>query len=122
MVGAFLTVLAISGCAPDGADAAAAAQDFRRAAAGGDAALACSMLSPRAREETGAKTSCEDQVESLHLPAAGAVLRAERYGRNAMVEFDDDTMFLTVSGSGWQVTGADCTARGDAPYDCEVGG
>lgn len=120
--GVLLTVLAISGCALDGAGASAAAQEFKRAAADGDASLACSLLSAPAREETAAKTSCEDQMESLHLPAAGALLRTERFGRNARVVFEDDTVFLTVSGSGWQVTGAGCRARGDAPYDCEVGG
>jgi hypothetical protein len=120
-VGVSLAVLAISGCAPDGSGAAVAAQDFRRAIAD-DSSSACSMLTPRAREKTAATTTCEDQVESLQLTAGAAVLRTERYGRNAMVEFEDDTVFLTVSGSGWQVTGAGCTARGEAPYDCEVGG
>jgi hypothetical protein len=47
MVGAFLTVFAISGCPPDSSGAAAAARDFRRAAADRDASLACSILSLR---------------------------------------------------------------------------
>jgi hypothetical protein len=120
--GVFLAVLAVAGCAPDSAGAAAAAQDFRRAVADRDASSACSMLSQEAREKTAAQSSCEDQVESLQPPGAGTALRSERYGRNAMVEFEDDTVFLTLSGSGWQVTGAACTEQGEAPYDCEVGG
>lgn len=120
--GVFLVLLAVSGCAPDSAGAAAAAQDFRRAVAAGDASAACSMLRPKVREKTAAGSSCEDQVKSLQFPGGGTVLRTETYGRNAMVEFDDDTVFLTVSGSGWQITGAGCTSQGESPYDCEVGG
>lgn len=121
-VGVFLAVLAVSGCAPDSAGAAEAAQDFRRAVIEGDASSACSMLTPLAREEIAAKTSCEDHMGSLQLPAEGPALGTERYGRNAVVQFEDDTVFLTVSGSGWQVTGAGCRAQGEAPYDCKVGG
>ena len=120
--GALLAVLAVPGCAPGSAGAAGAAQDFRRAIADGDATAACSMLSQHTREEAAAQTSCEDQLESLQLPAEENPLRTESYGRSAMVEFEDDTVFLTVSGSGWQVTGAGCVQRGDSPYDCEVGG
>jgi hypothetical protein len=121
-VGGVLAVLAMTGCAPDSAGAASEAQEFRRAAADGDASSACAMLSPHARAETAAKTSCEDQLKSLQLPGVGTALRTESYGRNAMVEFEDDTVFLTMSGSGWRVTGAGCTPQGEAPYDCEVGG
>ena len=80
------------------------------------------MLTPHAREQTQGKSTCEEHLASLGMPSGGAVLRTERYGRSALVVFDDDTMFLTVTGSGWQVTGAGCSARGELPYDCEVGG
>lgn len=117
-----LVLLTVPGCAPDSAGAAAAAQDFRRAVAAGDTSTACSLLRPRVREKTAADSSCEDQLKSLQLPAGGSVVRTESYGRNAMVEFDDDTVFLAASGSGWQVTGAGCRPQGESPYDCEVGG
>lgn len=117
-----LAVVAVTGCAADSAGAAGAAEDFRRAAADGDASVECSMLSPRTRAEVAGRASCEDHLASLQLPSDGAALRTEQYGRNAMVVFPDDTVFLSVSGSAWQVTGAGCTANGDAPYDCEVGG
>jgi hypothetical protein len=120
--GLVLVVLAVSGCAPDSAGATAAAQEFRRAAAAGDTSAACSMLSPKAREKAAASGTCEDQLASLQLPTTGPDLRTARYGRNAMVEFEDDTVFLTASGSGWLVTGAGCMPRGDLPYDCDVGG
>lgn len=120
--GLVVVVLAVSGCAPESAGAAAAAQEFRRAAAAGDTSAACSMLSPKAREKAAASGTCEEQLASLQLPTTGAELRTARYGRNAMVEFDDDTIFLTASGSGWLVTGAGCKPRGELPYDCDVGG
>jgi septal ring factor EnvC (AmiA/AmiB activator) len=115
-----LVVLAVSGCA-ESAGAAAAAQEFRRAAGTGDASAACSMLSPKAREKAAASSTCEEQFGSLQLPTTGAVVRTERYGRNAMVVFGDDTVFLTAAASGWLVTGAGCKPRGELPYDCEVG-
>lgn len=117
-----LVLLAVSGCAPDSAGAAAAAQDFRQAITAGDTSTACSMLRPRVREKVAADSTCEDQIKLLQLSAGGSVLRTESYGRNAMVEFEDDTVFLAASGSGWQVTGAGCTSRGESSYDCEVGG
>ncbi|MCU1517597.1 MAG: hypothetical protein JWQ75_2318 [Pseudarthrobacter sp.] len=120
--GALLAVLAVSGCAADSAAATITAEDFRRAAADGDSSAECWMLSPHTREEVAGGTRCEDQVTSLKIPSEGAAVRTERYGRNALVEFPDDTVFLTVSGSGWRVTGAGCRAQGDAPYECEVGG
>lgn len=116
-----LALLAVGGCAPDSAGAENAAQDFRQALADGDTSAACSMLTPHLHEEASAQGTCEEQLESLQLPASGEAMKAESYGRNAMVEFADDTVFLTVSGSGWQVTGAGCTAQGDA-YNCDLGG
>lgn len=122
LMGVLLAAHSLSGCSPDSAGAAGAAQDFRRAVAGGDPSTACSMLSPHTREEAAAESNCEDELPLLDLPADGAVLRTESYGRNAMVVFEDDTLFLSVSGTGWQVTGAGCVQRGESPYDCEVGG
>jgi hypothetical protein len=120
--GALLAVLTVSGCAADSTGATSAAEDFRRAAADGDPSAGCAMLSPHTREEVAGEARCEDQLASLEIPSEGAAVRTERYGRNALVEFPDDTVFLTVSGSGWRVTGAGCRAQGDAPYECEVGG
>lgn len=117
-----LVLLAVPGCAPDSAGAAGTAEDFKQAIAAGDMSVACSKLTPRLREKTAAKSTCEDQMGSLQLSAGGAVLRTHSYGRNALVEFENDAVFLAAAGSGWQVTGAGCTLRGDSSYDCEVGG
>lgn len=117
-----LVLLAVPGCAPDGAGAVGAAEDFRRAITAGDMSAACSKLTPRVREKTAASSTCEDQMRSLQLSVGGSVLRTHNYGRNALVEFENDAVFLAAAGSGWQVTGAGCTLRGKSSYDCEVGG
>lgn len=118
-----LAVLAIAGCAPDSAGAAATAREFRQAVADGDLPAACSILSQQVREETAADSSCEENLASLEVPAAaGDAVKTESYGRNAMVRFPDDTLFLTTSAAGWHVTGAGCVSQGEAPYNCEVGG
>jgi hypothetical protein len=118
----FVVVLGVAGCAPDSGGAARAAEDFRQAVADGDPSAACSMLTEHTREEAAATTSCEEELESLELPSDGNVVSAESYGREAIVEFEDDTVFLTVSGSGWQVTGAGCEEHDESSYNCEVGG
>jgi hypothetical protein len=122
LAGALVALLGVAGCAPDSAGATAAAEDFRRAVADGDASAACAMLSEHSREKAAAETSCEERLASSQLSVDGAALQTGRYGRYAIVEFPDDTMFLTVSGSRWLVTGAGCEQRGEAPYDCELGG
>jgi hypothetical protein len=88
-------------------------------------AAACSLLQPNTREETarsGESGTCEAQLEKAQLPDPGNVVRTEVYGRDAFVEFENDTVFLAVSEGGWRVTGAGCSPRGEAPYTCEVGG
>lgn len=120
--GLLLVLLAVPGCSPDSEGAARAAQDFKGALSAGDASTACSMLRPQVRDKAASGRTCEERLGSLQLPAGGAVLRTESYGRNAIVEFEDDTVFLAVAGSGWEVTGAGCTLRGESSYDCEVGG
>lgn len=45
------------------------------------------------------------------------------YGRDAMVQWADQTLFLARFDDGWLVTAADCKPRGkDLPYDCSVEG
>lgn len=118
-------VLALSGCAPEGAAATAAAENFHRAVSGSDTAAACSLLQSKTREETarsGDAGTCEGQLEKEQLPDPGSVLSAEVYGRDAFVEFEHDAVFLAVAEGGWKVTAAGCTPHGEAPYTCEVGG
>ena len=122
LVGGFLSLLALAGCAPEGSGAASAAEEFHQALTSGDAAAACSMLSEPAFEKAELDGGCESQMEELQLPSAGPPVQTEVYGRTAMVEFGNDTVFLAASSSGWQITGAGCISQGENGYMCEVGG
>jgi hypothetical protein len=120
-----MPLLALSACAPVGTAAAGAAQEFHQAVMAGHLSEACSLLQAETRKETartGGPGSCENQLQGAHLPDAGKSLHTEIYGRNAVVEFEKDTVFLTASEAGWKITAAGCTPQGEAPYTCEVGG
>jgi hypothetical protein len=117
-----LGLLSLTGCGPEGSGAAEAATSFREEISSGNTAAACSMLGQEALEKAGGETDCEEQLESLDLDDSGVPVRTEIYGRNAIVEFENDAVFLTSSGSGWKITGAGCTPQGELPYKCEVGG
>jgi hypothetical protein len=117
-------LLAVSGCAPEGAAAADAAQKFHQALAASDWSAACAMLQSDIREKAAQEQegTCEDRLRSAQIPAPGAVARTEIYGRGAFVEFESDAVFLAAAEGGWKITAAGCTPNGDAPYTCEVGG
>jgi hypothetical protein len=121
-IGGFLLLLVLAGCAPEGSGAATAAEEFEQALASGDAEQACSMLSQSAKDKAESDGGCESQLEELNLPDAGTPGPTEVYGRNAMVEFENDTVFLAAASSGWQITGAGCKSHGEIGYMCEVGG
>ncbi|MFF2032134.1 hypothetical protein [Arthrobacter sp. NPDC058192] len=117
---------ALSGCAADGTEAAETAEAFHRDVASSDLAAACLLLQPKTREDTARSSdagTCESQLEKAKIPAAGKLLDTERFGGNAFVEFENDTVFLAASDAGWKITGVGCTANGEeVPYTCEVGG
>ncbi|WP_458112092.1 hypothetical protein M1D88_17830 [Arthrobacter sp. R1-13] len=117
-----LALLSLLGCAPTANGAAEAAQTFHEEFSSGDVSAACSMLGQEALEKAGGESECEEQLESLQLQDSGAPLRTEVFGREAMVEFEDDVVFLVASGTGWRISGAGCTSQGESPYKCEVGG
>lgn len=116
----------LAGCAPEGTAAAEAAEAFHRDVAGSDMAAACSLLQSKTREETARSSdagTCESQLEKAQFTDPGKLLGTEQFGRNAFVEFENDTVFLAASDAGWKITGAGCTPSGEeAPYTCEVGG
>ena len=116
----------LSGCAPEGTAATGAAEAFHRAMAGSDMTAACALLLPHTREETARSSDnggCESQLQKAKLSDPGKVLRTEQYGRDAFVQFENDAVFLAVSGGGWKVTAAGCKPNGEeAPFTCEVGG
>jgi hypothetical protein len=119
-------LLTLAACAPDRtAAAAAAAEEFHRALIAGNVSGACSLLQAETREKTagnGDAGSCESGLRGQELADAGKIVHTDIYGRNALVEFEKDTVFLTASKDGWKVTAAGCTPNGDAPFLCEVGG
>jgi hypothetical protein len=120
-------LLAVSGCAgsnPGSDEAARTAQDFHAALAEGDEQAACGLLTPAAADKVEEEDagSCARKLSGLNLPEASAVVESKAYGRNAQVALDRDTVFLTLSGGSWKITGAGCTSRGENPYNCEVEG
>ena len=52
----------------------------------------------------------------------GAVEAVEVWGGRAQVRLGGDTVFLTETPTGWQVTAAAREPRGEMPDDCEVEG
>ncbi|MDQ0620211.1 hypothetical protein [Arthrobacter globiformis] len=116
----------LSGCAAEGTEAAEAAEAFHRDVASSDMTAACSRLQSKTREETARSSdagTCESQLEKANIPDPGKLLSTEQFGRDAFIEFENDTVFLAASDAGWRITGAGCTANGEeAPYTCEVGG
>ncbi|WP_461174755.1 hypothetical protein M1D93_08975 [Arthrobacter sp. Z1-9] len=123
-VACLLVMAAVTSCAPDATGASSTAQDFHEAVRSSDWSAACGVLQPDTRRQAAERNggSCESALESLQLSAAGTLMNTEAYGREALVEFDGDVVFMAFSGSAWRVTAAGCSPRGDSPYSCEVGG
>lgn len=121
---ALLLFLAVSGCAIKTESAALAAQEFHRALSASDWTAACALLQPATREKAEEQdgASCEAALQALALPAPGSHVASAVYGREALVEFDNDTVFLAASGAGWRVTAAGCSPREQKPYSCRIEG
>jgi hypothetical protein len=123
-------VTGVTGCG--GADPAAperTATEFSRSVSAGDGDRACALLSPEVRGSLAesAGGSCADAVREEPPPASADVVRASRYGRQALVVTGADTLFLSEFSDGWKVIGAGCTARSASatsslPYDCTISG
>lgn len=114
-----------NGSGPPGADQSA--EVFYNALGDADLDRACSMLAPATLEaaeqaENGQARSCTDMLASVALPEAGEPVSSRAYGRNAQVVFEQDTVFLTLSGGTWKVLAAGCTEREDRPYNCLIEG
>ena len=128
---AVLAAPALAGCsalAPDAPSAEGVAVAFAAAIESGSAAEACAMLARGTVEEieSSEDAPCEQVILSLGLPAGGQGRTAEAFGRGAIVELDNDTVFLVGNGAGdvrsWRVTAAGCEPRTERPYDCVVKG
>ena len=127
LIGGGCLLVALGGCAagsPDAHAAEKAAADFHRALDAGDASAACRFLAPRTVSELEKRGSgaCDEALGSIGIPQAGDVVSGGVYGLSAQVILGGDTVFLSLTPSGWLVTAAGCTRVPDQPYNCEVKG
>ncbi|MFD5574427.1 hypothetical protein [Streptomyces cadmiisoli] len=126
--GAVLLLVGLTGgCAglsARGADAAAAAEAFESAVRGGDHAAACFLLAPQTRSELmeSRGAGCAAALGEARLPAPGARRGVQVYGRQAMVTFEADTLFLSQFPGSWRVVAAGCVPEPGEPYNCRVKG
>ena len=85
----------------------------------------CSLLAPATLEEVEADgEKCADVLPDAAGSAPGSgEPEVDVYGRDAMVRWGEQVLFLARFDEGWRVTAAGCEPRGeDLPYDCEVEG
>jgi hypothetical protein len=119
-----LVGLLVSGCSGMGtaenSNARTAATQFYRSLTG-DPVAACAALAPGTRQELeGSFGPCRTSLDQQQLPDAKRVLKVSVYGKNAMVELDEDVIFLARFAKGWRVTAAGCRPQGNRPYDCVI--
>ena len=99
------------------------ASSFLAAAAAHDTATACTLLTPRTREElaTSDGASCTDALPADRLRDV-PVGSAQVWSDWAKVDTPAGAIFLTELDNGWRVAAAGCTPRGESlPYKCVVG-
>lgn len=115
--------LPMAGCSGDPTQQAviSTAVDFVAQTAGN----ACELLAPSTAQELTEETgkACPVALKDLALPRGTTVRRSELAGEMALVEFDEQTVFLAHFPNGWRVRAAGCR-RVDLdpaiPYDCQV--
>jgi hypothetical protein len=106
------------------AQAKSAAERFEDAVRTNDAGALCAALAPQTRTELeeSEERSCARAAPRLELPAAGPVTGTDVYGRQAIVETERDTLFLSQFDSGWKIVAAGCMPEEGGPYRCTVKG
>ncbi|WP_404385425.1 hypothetical protein LL946_05100 [Knoellia locipacati] len=90
----------------------------------------CDLLAPATLEELESDgEECAEvlseaaDVRGTARPSRPGEVRIDVFGRDAMVRWVDQTLFLARFDDGWRVTAAGCQPRGkDLPYDCAVEG
>jgi hypothetical protein len=120
-----IAVVSLAGCSSGNDDAATRAVERLHASLRAeDGSAACDLLSDDAQQELADAqgSSCETAVMEAGLPDSGQVVEVKVYGTTAQVRYDQDVVFLAEFTDGWKVTAAGCSARADAPYDCQVQG
>jgi hypothetical protein len=121
-VACVIGVAACGGADPGAPEAAATA--FTRAVASGDSDAACALLSPTVADALAREAgSCPDALRESPPPGPAPVVRASRYGHQALVVTAGDALFLSEFPGGWKVVAAGCAAQGGSkPYDCTISG
>jgi hypothetical protein len=109
---------AVTGCSNPSAPEV---RDVAATFSAGDAAARCAMLAAGTvqtleREE---QRPCADALGQLPL-GTGDVVSVDVWGEDALVHLTDDTLFLTLTRSGWQVSAGACAPQPDAPYVCQL--
>jgi hypothetical protein len=114
----------LTGCGSAGVDPEAVAVDFYHAVANQQAAAACALLAPQTVEELeqSAQAPCVEALARQDIPTAGAPIATERFGNQAQVRLDGDTVFLAEFDDGWRIVAAGCIPREPLPYDCVLEG
>ncbi|MFJ6785754.1 hypothetical protein [Streptomyces yangpuensis] len=121
------TVVVLGGCgasAPrlDGARRAATA--FEETLARADYNAACELLAPQTRQqlEQDSDKPCGPALADEKLPTADPVRTTQMYGRQALLQLDGDTLFLSQFDDGWKIVAAGCRPQPGKPYRCSLKG
>lgn len=125
-----VALVVLGGCAGRGSAENGAVSDAAErfiSAANTMPGQACDALAPATLESIASDDEdCTTAIADLELKTrmAGAPsLEVKVYGRDAIVHWDDQTLFLARLNDGWLVTAAGCQPRGkDLPYDCSIEG
>jgi hypothetical protein len=122
---AAVCALFVAGCGAGDRDQAVTqvTATFLAATDRGDTQTACSLLTPRTRENlsTSDGTPCADALpaDRLHTAPVGT---SQVWSDWAKVDTQAGTVFLTELDDGWHVAAAGCVSRGESlPYRCVVG-
>ena len=127
---ALLVVAGLTGCAgrgssQDGAVGDAATAFFGALSSSPD--RACELLAPATLETISSDGErCADAVAEVRPKSdltSGPEPVVQAYGREAIVQWGSETLFLSRFDKGWLVSAAGCQSRGkDLPYDCTIEG
>ncbi|GAA4113279.1 hypothetical protein GCM10022415_08520 [Knoellia locipacati] len=121
--------LLLTGCAGRGSaedDAVGDTATTFLAAAASAPQSGCDLLAPATLDQL--RSDDEDCGDAVSAAApkgdiASTPPTIQVYGRDAMVRWADQTLFLARFDDGWRVTAAGCKPRGeDLPYDCTIEG
>jgi hypothetical protein len=123
------TLLLVTGCAGRGSAEETAVGDTATAffaAVSAAPERACTLLAPATLASL--RSDQEDCAEAVSGAALNGDVAAtppeiQVYGRDAIVQWAGQTLFLARFDDGWRVTAADCEPTGkDLPFDCTVEG